>query len=297
MTSSVLDYDLAAPGVYPVVEHADVTLLRDLLEQVSAIEGDPGRVGVQSDAERIDQLRLLEQIKAAAAGAQARITVGFETSQLQQQADAGVPARRRGKGIADQVALARGPSASQGARHLGFAKAVVQEMPHTHALLRDGRISEWIATLLVRETAVLSRDDRATVDERLCALTVHAPTGELIEPRVIGMTPRRVEAAAMALAAELDAEAVVRRAAKAARDRRVTVRPAPDTMSHVTGLLPVAQGVAAFASLRARAARADRTRPRGAHRRPALGPAGLHRPGVGGRHRRRRPAPALLRQA
>jgi len=259
MTSSVLDYDLAAPGVYPVVEHADVTLLRDLLEQVSAIEGDPGRVGVQSDAERIDQLRLLEQIKAAAAGAQARITVGFETSQLQQQADAGVPARRRGKGIADQVALARGPSASQGARHLGFAKAVVQEMPHTHALLRDGRISEWIATLLVRETAVLSREDRATVDERLCALTVHAPTGELIEPRVIGMTPRRVEAAAMALAAELDAEAVVRRAAKAARDRRVTVRPAPDTMSHVTGLLPVAQGVAAFASLRA-AARAARAR-------------------------------------
>ena len=259
MTSSVLDYDLAAPGVYPVVEHADVTLLRDLLEQVSAIEGDPGRVGVQSDAERIDQLRLLEQIKAAAAGAQARITVGFETSQLQQQADAGVPARRRGKGIADQVALARGPSASQGARHLGFAKAVVQEMPHTHALLRDGRISEWIATLLVRETAVLSREDRATVDERLCALTLDAATGELTEPRVLGLTPRRIEAAARALAAELDAEAVVRRAAKAARDRRVTVRPAPDTMSHVTGLLPVAQGVAAFASLRA-AARAARAR-------------------------------------
>ena len=32
--------------------------------------------------------------------------------------------------------------------------------------------------------------------------------------------------------------------------RRVTVRPAPDTMSHVTGLLPVAQGVAVYAALR-----------------------------------------------
>jgi hypothetical protein len=257
MTSSVLDRDLAAPGVFPVVEHADVTLLRDLLERLSAIEGDPGRVGVRSDAERIDQLRLLEEIKSAAAGAQARITVEFEASQLRQQADAGVLARQRGKGIGDQVALARGPSAAQGARHLGFATAVVREMPHTHALLRAGRISEWAATLLVRETAVLTREDRATVDERLCALTVHAGTGELTEPRVIGLTPRRVEAAARALAVELDAEAVVRRAARAARDRRVTVRPAPDTMSYVTGLLPVPQGVAVFASLRA-AARAAR---------------------------------------
>ena len=78
-------------------------------------------------------------------------------------------------------------------------------MPHTHALLRTGRVSEWVATLLVRETAVLTREDRATVDERLCALTVDAATGELTEPRVLGMTPRRVEAAARALAAELDA--------------------------------------------------------------------------------------------
>jgi hypothetical protein len=67
MTSSALDYDLAAPGVHHVVEHADVRLLRDLLEQVSAIEGDPGRVGKHTDAERIDQLRLLDRINATAA--------------------------------------------------------------------------------------------------------------------------------------------------------------------------------------------------------------------------------------
>lgn len=34
-----------------------------------------------------------------------------------------------------------------------------------------------------------------------------------------------------------------------AGDRRSTIRPAPDTMSNVTGLLPVAQGVAVYASL------------------------------------------------
>ena len=80
MTSSVLDYDLAAPGVHPVVEHADVTLLHDLLEQLAKIEGDPGQMGVRTDAERIDQLRLLEQVKAAAAAAQARITVELDFS-------------------------------------------------------------------------------------------------------------------------------------------------------------------------------------------------------------------------
>ncbi len=54
--------------------------------------------------------------------------------------------------------------------------------------------------------------------------------------------------------------AAVRRAARAAGDRRVTIRPAPDTMTYLTTLLPVAQGVAAWASL---------SRPRAPRRPPA----------------------------
>lgn len=94
MTSSALEFDLAAPGGHQVVEHADVTLLCDLLEQASAIEGDPGRMGELADAERIDQLQLLERIKATAATAQARITVEFETSQLQLELPRHRPAPR-----------------------------------------------------------------------------------------------------------------------------------------------------------------------------------------------------------
>lgn len=250
MTASVLETPIAAPGVHRIIEHVGVQDLGSILEALTVLEGDPGATGVRHDAPRIDQLGLLERIKHAAAAAQARITVEFEHSQLEQQQDRLVPVRHRGRGIGDQVALARGSSASQGARHLGFAKAVVHEMPHTHALLRDGRISEWVATLLVRETAVLTIEDRRTVDQRLCALTLNTTTGELAEPRVLAMTPPRVEAAAKALAAELDVEAVVRRAAKATKDRRVSVRPAPDTMSYLTGLVPVHQGVAAWASLK-----------------------------------------------
>ena len=95
------------------------------------------------------------------------------------------------------------------------------------------------------------------MDQRLCAMTVDHHTGLIVQPWVLEKTPRRVENAARALAAELDPTAAVRRAAKAAGDRRVTIRPTPDTMTYLSGLLPVAQGVAAWASLRA-AARAKK---------------------------------------
>src|SRR4029078_11207654 len=38
-------------------------------------------------------------------------------------------------------------------------------------------------------------------------------------------------------------------ARRAARDRRVTVRPAPDTMAYLTALLPASVAVAAYAAL------------------------------------------------
>ncbi len=66
-----------------------------------------------------------------------------------------------------------------------------------------------------------------------------------------------------AVAYRIDAASVMARAAKAEADRRVTLRPAPDTMAYLTALLPVAQAVAAHAALvaaadTARAAADDR---------------------------------------
>ncbi|HEX5428785.1 MAG TPA: HNH endonuclease, partial [Pedococcus sp.] len=116
------------------------------------------------DAERIDQLGLLESIKAAAAGAQARVSVAFADSQREQRAARGVPARERGRGLGAQVALARRESPHRGSRHLGLALALVGELPHTFAHLRAGRVSEWRATIVCRETACLTREDRGRVD-------------------------------------------------------------------------------------------------------------------------------------
>ena len=198
-----------------------------------------------TDPARIDAIRALEELKAAAAAAQARITATFATSQRQSQADAGLPARRRGEGVASQVALARRVSPTRGAQAVGLAVVLTGEMPHTLAGMTSGRLSEWRATLLARETACLSLEDRRTIDAALCA-----------DPATLdGLSDRALVAEAQRLAYRLDPEAVVRRARRAETERTVTIRPAPDTMTYVTGLLPVAAGVSVYAALRREADR------------------------------------------
>lgn len=236
-------------------------MLRTVIESLADLDERAPAGPVDADATRVTQLELLERIKAAASAAQARIATGFATSQLAAQRDAGVQAPSLGRGIGEQVALACRVPSSQGSRRLGFARAVVSEMPHTHALLTGGDIDEWTATLLVRETACLTREDRAAVDERLCATRVDE-AGRLIDPPVLAMTPRRVANAARAIAAELDVAAVVRRAEYARAERRVWARPAPDGMAWLTALLPMPQAVACLAGLR-RAATQTSARPGG----------------------------------
>ena len=137
------------------------------------------------------------------------------------------------------MALARRDSPARGGRHLGFAKASVYEMPHTLAALECGALSEWRATLIVRESACLDVADRRTLDAELCRDVSNLD----------GMGDARVVTAAKEIAYRLDAQAVVDRAARAESDRTVTIRPAPDTMTYVTALLPVAKGVGVYAAL------------------------------------------------
>ncbi|MDQ0030045.1 hypothetical protein J2S89_001867 [Arthrobacter bambusae] len=193
----------------------------------------------ESGAELIDQLRGLEDLKSAAAAAQARIAVAFDAAQRGADAAAGVPAEERGRGVAAQIALARRESPSCGSRLLGLAKALVTEMPHTLTALDNGRLNEWRATLLVKETACLSAEDRCAVDEELAA-----DTGTFD-----GAGDKTITAAARAAAYRRDPRQVADRAARAATERCVSLRPAPDTMTYLTALLPVAQGVAVHAAL------------------------------------------------
>ncbi|MBO0679690.1 HNH endonuclease [Mycolicibacterium sp. S2-37] len=192
------------------------------------------------EAALVDRLAALETAKAAAAAGQARVTALLDEKRRAAEAAAGMPAAERGRGLGAEVALARRDSPNRGGRHLGFARALVHEMPCTLRALERGLLSEWRATILVRESACLTVQHRRQLDADLCG-----------DPsRLNGWGDKRIEAEAKKIAYRLDARAVVERAARAAADRSVSVRPAPDCMTYVTALLPVAQGVGVFAALK-----------------------------------------------
>ncbi|MCC9203716.1 HNH endonuclease [Arthrobacter sp. zg-Y769] len=232
-----------------VAATGSVTAITSWLRELSSAEALAG-IAADSDAVLIDRLRCLEELKAAASAAQARAAAAFDASTRAAHARAGIPAEQQGKGAAAQVALARRESPARGGRILGFAKALTHEMPDTLRALSEGRISEWRATLLVRETACLSMENRRLVDQEI------AGDPEKLE----GLGDGRLLGEIRRLTYRIDQEALVRRAAKAQADRYVSCRPAPDTMTYLTGLLPVAQGVAVFAAL---SREADSLRSRG----------------------------------
>lgn len=194
----------------------------------------------EREAALVAEISRLERVKAAAAAGQARATAALDEMRRRAEAAAGLPAATRGRGLAGEVALARRDSPSRGGRHLGFARALVHEMPHTLAALESGALSEWRATLIVRESACLDVEDRRLLDAELCGAAADLE----------GKGDRRIAADARAIAYRLDPRAVVDRAARAENERTVSIRPAPDAMSYMTALLPMAAGVAVYAALR-----------------------------------------------
>ncbi|TSE01267.1 DUF222 domain-containing protein [Skermania sp. ID1734] len=211
----------------------DASVVHAAVKQLANLDRDV------TDAARIDLLNALEHAKSACAAAQARVAADLDRSRQEERAALGVPPERRARGIASEIALARQESPHMGGLHLGMARALVHEMPHTLTLLERGVLSEWRATLLVRETACLTREDRSTIDERLCSDA--ATLGKLGNRALVARVRQE--------AARLDVDALVRRASKAEGDRRVTSRPAPDTMAYLTALLSVKQAVAVQAAL------------------------------------------------
>jgi hypothetical protein len=117
-----------------------------------------------------------------------------------------------------------------------LARTLVDEMPGVLAVLERGEASEWRATIIARETAHLSVEQRAQIDTGIA--------GELG-----GWGDARTEREARAWAHRLDPHGAAERAARAAVDRRVSIRSAPDCMTYVTALLPVKDGCAVYGEL------------------------------------------------
>ncbi|MGG5258474.1 HNH endonuclease [Phycicoccus avicenniae] len=200
--------------------------LRDSLAAIDAV--------TLSDHERVALVAELERLKAAAAACQARATDALRRSR-------GVVAPQDvARSVGSEVALARRESPSCGDRFVGLSRALVHEMPCLMAALTEGLTSERAAVEVVRETATLSREDRAEVDRRIAEVL----------PR---LSARAAGRAAARVAAELDAASVVRRMEAAVKSRRVSVRPAPDGMAYLTVLGPLRDVVGAHAAILRRA--------------------------------------------
>jgi Domain of unknown function (DUF222) len=192
-----------------------------------------------SDADRIDRIALFERLRGAVAAAQQAEMVAFARSQVEAQiVDDGLDPASVGRGIGDQIGLACRVSPFHGSRRLSIARALHFDLPGVRSLLATWRISEDIAATVVSETRHLDAEHRRLVDKQICAAGIEQ------------LSARRAEAVARRLAYEADRAAYVARGRTARKDRRVGLRPAPDTMSVLSGLLPVEQGVACLAALR-----------------------------------------------
>ncbi len=204
-------------------------------ELSAALEAPSG----MDDAGRVDAIRALERLGCVVSAAQAQLAAELDASQCAEQVAAGVPRAQRGRGVAAQVAWARRESPHRGQRHLGLARVVPSELPHSWSAWCAGSITEWKVTLIARETACLARHDRLEVD----SVVAGDPA------RLESMGERELVAAVQAAAYRLDPASFVSRRRRAEGDRRVTLRPAPDCMTWLTALLPVRDGVAAYAAL------------------------------------------------
>lgn len=201
--------------------------LSHLLDRAPSAE----TLAAESDTALIDLIAATERAKGRLAAAQARAEAAFWDAQIREQQRQGVPREQRGRGIADQVALARRITPKQASDEVALHRVLLESLPRTSTLLETGEISEYAARKVAENVLVLEEEDRTRVDVDLA-------------DQLPSVTARRAGDLARARAQELDAGAAVRRHQRAVADRRVSLHPAVDGMSLLRATLPVKDGVA-----------------------------------------------------
>ncbi|MGC5626769.1 HNH endonuclease [Georgenia sp. Z1344] len=255
---------LDAPPVDPLVDHLDTPSVDPLVDHLVEAENEPQDVATvltptidaadvrallpaltrmtrASEQEAIDHIQLFERLKAVASAGQAMAASDLARMRAEAEEERGVPFEDRGRGLAAEVALARKEPARRGSQHLGLAKTLVDELPCTLELMRQGLVSEWRATILARETVGLSVEDRQRVD---LALADDLPN----------WGDKQIRDHARKKTQELDDEAALLRHRRERTSRRVSVRPANGSMAYLSAYLPMTEAVRVYASLTEQAA-------------------------------------------
>ena len=190
-----------------------------------------GQLAAGSEAACIDQIRLLEDIKSAAAAAQVVATEEFRHRRDQAEADAGIKLEQRARGIGSEIGLARRVSPQQGSAAVRTAHTLTTDMPNALEALCDGRLSEYTVGLVVKETSHLDPAGKTAIDQHMA-------------PRYGKTGSRRLAGEVRALAQQADPVAYLKAHALAKSARAVSIRPAPSGMAYLTALLPLGQAFA-----------------------------------------------------
>ncbi len=215
---------------------ADITaaVLNQFLEALNA----PETLGTAlTETEALDNIQVAERIKSALSAFQARRTAHLQTLRYEAEKARGIPASRRCKGLAAEVALARGDSAARGSQHLALATSLLKHMPNTLAALSQGQIHEEHAQAVTKETEWLNARHRRVVDG-------------LITNDFEGNGPRKLGNIVREHAQRLDHKSSTKRLTAAEAKRRVYVKGTDNNMGQVTAILPLQQAVAVEQSLR-----------------------------------------------
>lgn len=205
-------------------------------EQIREVEPEPpdGPVDV------IERLRAAELARCRIVFEQYALAVELLRTRVCERIAKGITQNRWQLGVAVELGLALQMSPNRAAAILTRATELHKNMPHTLARLQEGEISPEAVPILVCELSHLDARLRRQADEDLCA---DAAT-------LSGLGLNRVQDKVKQIAYSLDAQATVDRIAKADKDRRLSIRPAPDAMGRLSLLMPVAKAVGAYASVK-----------------------------------------------
>ncbi|MGM7666790.1 DUF222 domain-containing protein [Microbacterium sp. A93] len=196
---------------------------------------------LRREAEAINRIRVLEDLKAACAAAQARETAALHQHRILDETARGIPASRRGLGLGSEIGLARRQSPHRGSNHLRQARHLTEDLPHTLTALQTGQISEEHAATVERHTHWLPAPARRHVDA-------------VLAERLPGLGIRELTRQVQALAHQQDPEAAAEQYDHAVTGRHVRIKPAEHGMAYLTALLPALEAAACFNALTGQAA-------------------------------------------
>ncbi|PWH07553.1 HNH endonuclease [Brachybacterium endophyticum] len=228
----------ALPAAPEVAEDPQQKLARAhaLIEEAYTSLADPASQQPADLDALLGTIETSERILALTGATQMRASVAFREARIAQQRAAGIPRQDLGKGVPQEIALARRSSPARTANKLALERVVVDSMPSTLDLLARGEISSWTADEVAKAALCLDDEDRAQVDRDIAE---QLPT----------LSPPRAGALARARADEIDQRAALARHEHEAADSRVTIRPASDAMVHLSALMPMVEGIAVYKAL------------------------------------------------